>query len=69
MEGDANPAPISGLEVSPNLWFGFWILINPIDLLSESKIMASSNGVNVPDSILISQTFGAISTCWLSRYR
>ena len=65
-DGDPKPAPTSGLEESPNLWFGFCILMNPIcsPLIS---IFTFSNTLKVPDDIVISTNFGTISGIPLSR--
>ena len=71
-EGDPKPAPISGLEVSPNLWLGFCILANPsvsglANLLKDFVILTSSSTLNVPFCIFISTNLGTISGIALSR--
>ena len=65
------PAPISGLPLSPNLWFGACNLTYPIcgssKLLFTNSIRAFSNTLNEPETISISINFGTISGDWLSR--
>ena len=64
--GAPNPAPTSGLLVSPNLWFGFWTRTKPT-WIPDNSIRASSNTLNVPDYISISVNLGNTSGCPLSR--
>ena len=47
-ERDPNPAPTSGLDESPNLWLGCFILANPICVPSISMLI-SSKTLNVPE--------------------
>ena len=64
--GEPNAAATSGLDKSPNLWFGSWDLNKPIST-PLSSTFTSSKTVKVPDVICISNNLGITSGIPLSK--